>query len=272
MEDAGPNEDADVAEDTGSLEPPPIDLSACPEGVAPTLESCEAGLFDADCGGSGEPVLACGQTCKWFAGGCPAEGFRPIACPLGDPFCVATADGQWPYPEGLLEAVYPFHDHMCDQLDLLGDAVVTTTSGPFLELRVDPALTVPETPGLECDGVGLAICSWIMRGWTYGIGALDRQTFAFRQPSVVGEVLAFELLPDAAGAPAARAWLTQFTDHWPHGEDCTAYVAGFGTTIAPRPVLTGGELVLTAEPADGVELHGEATLVTAEGGTMTLRF
>ncbi len=248
------------------------EFDACPGGNAPSLESCEAGLFDADCGGTGDPVLACAGDCKWFVGGCPAEGYRPIDCPLGDPFCVETADGQWPYESGVVDD--PFPDSMCDQVDLLGDAMVTASSGPLLELRIDPTLTVPEVPTIECEGVDLGICAWdwIMRGRAISPGSIDRITLAFRNPSEYGEVIEIELLDDVGGSPAARAWLTQFTDVWVRGEDCSQHVSRFGTTTAPRPIVASGELVLTAEPAEGIELHGEATIVTTEGGTMTLRF
>ncbi len=183
-----------------------------------------------------------------------------------------TADGQWPYESGVYDSSFP--DSMCDQVDLLGDAVVTATSRPLLDLRIDPALTVPEYPSVECDGVGLGICSWdwIMRGRASSPGAIDRRTLAFRNPSEFGEVIDIELLEAVDGTPAARAWLTQFTDVWTRGEDCSAYVSRFGTTTAPRPIIAGGELVLIAEPADAGELHGEATLRTSDGGTMTLRF
>jgi hypothetical protein len=258
-----------ATDDAGPLAPPPIDLSACPGEVAPSLDDCATGLFHADCGGDGEPVLACTQVCKWFQGGCPADGYRPIDCPLGDPFCVQTPDGHWPYEPGVVDDTMP--QHMCDQLDLIGDAVVTPTSGPLLELRIDPEVAGAETATLECEGVGLGSCNRIMRGWTFPPFA-DTPTLGFRDPSLHGDMVAIELVTDEAGQPAARAYLLQFTDIWPYGESCTEYVSRFGAFADARPLITGGEVVLSAEPGGEAEVRGEATLLTAAGGTMTLRF
>lgn len=262
--------DVDASPPTDASSPPPIDTSACPGGVAPELADCSTALFHADCGGDADSVLACSNShCKWFEGGCPADRFRPIDCPLGDPFCVETADGDWPYENGIYES--PFPSHMCDQLDLIGDAVVTAGTGPWLDLTIDADVSVPESPEMDCDEVGLHLCTSVARGRTI-VAMPDSLTFAFSQPSEVGETLTFELIEDPSGGWTARAYLSQFTDFWSAGEDCSQYISGFGTSTEPRPVLTGGELTLAAIPDTTTPPHGQASVRTADGGTMTLRF
>ena len=250
---------------------PPIDTSACVGGVAPTLDRCDAGVFDADCGGDGEPVLACrnGTHCKWFVHGCPAEGFRPIACPLGDPYCVDTPDGRWPYATGVESATSPAD--MCDQLDLIGDAVVTPTSGPLIDVRIDPAFTAPDQVELTCAGVDVSLCdSAVMRGSTHGVFPVDREVFGFRPLTLFGEDVLFELVRNADGNLAARGWVLRFTDAWSGGEDCSRYDSRDGSS--DRPIVDHGELILQAEPDGATELHGAITMVMVDGGTMSIRF
>ena len=65
--------------------------------TAPALGECYVGDVFADCGGTGEAVLACPEEgdCLWFDGGCVASGFTVSPCPAGDICCV---DG-WPFPD-----------------------------------------------------------------------------------------------------------------------------------------------------------------------------
>ena len=58
------------------------------------IESCTRGAAFADCGGDGEPSLACSSpgVCLWFAGGCPALDYTPSdECPSGQ--CVSPRAG-----------------------------------------------------------------------------------------------------------------------------------------------------------------------------------
>ncbi len=270
-DDDGVPTDGGPASDAPADPPPPIDLSRCPGGEAPDLESCTAGVFHADCGGTGDPALACStQNCKWFAGGCPATNYRPIDCPLGDPFCVPTDDGLWPYASGSFDITFP--SNMCDQVDLIGDAIVTATSGPTLDVRIDPTVTGSENITLDCDRVELELCRRIERGSSFHPGVIDSETFFFRGGSTQGDTLVLEVDRRPDGTRFAKAHVLQYTDYWSQGEDCVRYVTEFSSFTSARPIITSGELLLSAEPDGTTGVRGQATMHTADGGTMILLF
>jgi len=64
-------------------------------GQRPLIDDCTLGQAHADCGGVGDPVLACHGfgDCRWFAGGCVAVGYVASFCTTDDACC---QDG-WPY-------------------------------------------------------------------------------------------------------------------------------------------------------------------------------
>lgn len=250
---------------------PTRDLSRCPGETPPSLESCTAGVFHADCGGSGEPVLACNfQNCKWFAGGCPADTYRPIACPLGEPFCVTTVDGQWPYESGTFDPSFP--PNMCDQVELLGNAVATPESGPALNVRVDPEVVGSIEPSIACDGIQLDLCRLVDRGSTFHPGMVDSKTFSFRSPGPSGQALVLEVIEPSSDSPSARAHFLEFTDYWRYGEDCTYYTTTFEPSGGGRPVVASGEIVLSTAPDASTATRGRATIHTVDGGTLVLLF
>jgi hypothetical protein len=70
-------------------------ITACAPDERMPLSDCDYGLYWAECGGDGEPVLGCDRgngDCRWFSGGVTARGYavadKPVlgACPEGWPF------------------------------------------------------------------------------------------------------------------------------------------------------------------------------------------
>ncbi|MAQ14379.1 MAG: hypothetical protein CMN30_06245 [Sandaracinus sp.] len=252
--------------------------AACPNGVAPPLSTCVSGAFHADCGGTGAPLLACNGGCKWFQNGCPAEGFVPVDCPVGDPFCVPTEDGQWPFEAdpvfGSESSDEYFAATFCDHLSLIGGDVVTPTSGLTIDVRVDETLTAPDTATAECEGTDMVFCRGAITPFHPYPTDIDTTVLSFRPTTALfGETLTLEIARRADGTVGARAFPLRFTDFWPHGRDCVGYTARFGTADS-RPELTMGELVLSADPTTTApeDLHGTATLSSAAGETVSLVF
>jgi hypothetical protein len=70
-------------------------MPACAPDERMPLSECDYGLYWAECGGDGEPVLGCDRgngDCRWFSGGVTARGYavadKPVlgGCPEGWPF------------------------------------------------------------------------------------------------------------------------------------------------------------------------------------------
>jgi len=65
-----------------------------PACVGPSLELCESTSTSADCGGDLAPVFGCDDTrCRWFVGGCVAEGFVSSRCESGALCCERGSSG-----------------------------------------------------------------------------------------------------------------------------------------------------------------------------------
>lgn len=82
-------------------------VSGCADDRVP-LEDCDYGLYWAECGGNGEPVLGCDRdtgNCRWFAGGLTARGHAVSTCPSTNPCCHSN----WPFtdfsPDGTVREV-----------------------------------------------------------------------------------------------------------------------------------------------------------------------
>src|SRR5262245_54408039 len=130
----------------GGSESPPDD--GCP-GPQPALADCFAGNFFADCGGDGEPRLACSDTegCMWFSGGCVAAGFEASSCPADDICC----HDDWPYPD-------PGSDYvvLARWFYTLGTAPWDRTTSTTLSVSIDPSLVVADSD-ITCDGPDLGL-------------------------------------------------------------------------------------------------------------------
>ena len=245
------------------------------------MTDCSRGLHHADCGGSGEPTLACGPDCLWFAGGCAAEGYVPIDCPGAEPFCVTTADGQWPFaqevefPESGVE--YPedwyFGSIFCDDLDKIGMSVVSATSGMNLVVTIDSDLVAPAVPEAQCDGLALGMCTADVALFVETTSFSETAVLSFRAGGLgFGDQIALELGFDDAGSWAGRAFARRDSDYWGWGRDCGTYLDMLYGAGDPRPVFAEGQIALSSEPSSGAELHGTATLRTAGDATLTLTF
>ncbi len=73
-------------------------LASCAPDDRILLEDCDVGLYWADCGGNGEPLLACERDtgdCRWFSGGVTARGHAVSDCPTTDPCC----HDFWPFTD-----------------------------------------------------------------------------------------------------------------------------------------------------------------------------
>jgi hypothetical protein len=62
------------------------------------MSECEFGLYWADCGGNGEPLLGCDRStgdCRWFANGLAAQNHAVSDCPADDVCC----HDAWPFED-----------------------------------------------------------------------------------------------------------------------------------------------------------------------------
>jgi hypothetical protein len=78
-------------------------ITSCAPDERMPLSECDYGLYWAECGGDGEPVLGCDRgngDCRWFSGGVTARGYavadKPVlgGCPEGWPFSDFGPDGR----------------------------------------------------------------------------------------------------------------------------------------------------------------------------------
>lgn len=73
-------------------------IAGCAPDERAPLEECEHGLYWADCGGNGEPVVGCDREsgeCRWFAGGVAAQNHAVSDCPVSDVCC----HDFWPFED-----------------------------------------------------------------------------------------------------------------------------------------------------------------------------
>jgi hypothetical protein len=73
-----------------------LSTSCAPDGVP--MSECKFGLYWADCGGNGEPVLGCDRSsgdCRWFATGVAAQNHAVSDCPVSDVCC----HDNWPFED-----------------------------------------------------------------------------------------------------------------------------------------------------------------------------
>lgn len=131
---------------------------ACP-GAVPTIADCTIGYFSADCGGTAEPRLACsGSDCRWFSGGCVADGYVESDCPSENVCC----ESSWPF-EDSEESTSLFSDFYA-----LGRKPWTTSSHMNVSVTLDPLLA-SEPVGLNCDGPELNLGASPCNGETVSV-------------------------------------------------------------------------------------------------------
>ena len=129
-------------------------LGACAADERMPLSECDYGLYWAECGGDGEPVLGCDRgngDCRWFTGGVTARGYavadKPVfgGCPEGWPFSDFGPDGA-------------LRERVVRQMGLLSNVPVVEREGAN-DLPVVFDLAPPFNP--RCSREGCTGASWI---------------------------------------------------------------------------------------------------------------
>lgn len=232
-------------------------VGACP-GEVPELERCYAGAYFADCGGGSPPAFACddrGQ-CRWFVGGCVAQGYDASECGAADLCC---RDG-WPYDD---------MDFDTERDLAIAAAVLGLGTSPWDRER---AMVIPVTiePGLEPAAPGFA-CSDVPDGAGETPCGESQATLALPGTLVVTlgsvGVWGWQLVLEvdlAAESRRARACTFAYADT---PRACSQVEA---------PVCaTAGTLVLNAVPMTEDELadvHGQLEAQLADGTSIAVSF
>jgi hypothetical protein len=130
-----------------------VGVTGCAPDERMPLADCAHGLYWADCGGNGEPVLGCDRetgACRWFSGGITARGHATSTCPASDLCCHSN----WPFtdfsPDGRTREV------AVEQLSVLRRGVVSRHEND-VAVRFD--LTEPTFRQFEVCGPGESGCT-----------------------------------------------------------------------------------------------------------------
>lgn len=238
-------------------------------GARPTLDACTRGVFDADCGGTGSPVLACSDTsarCMWFAHGCVAQGFVASDCAAGNICCHGSGADAWAFasdwaPSGT--AVYAAQT--VEDVRLLGGAVVTRTTPAPITVTIDPSVTAPTAASITCDpALTWNVCSDSTNVFASALVPNGGTVIRAQSISVVPFQLTLELVQPTPGTYAARAFLVQLQD----AEGTLPPRCIHGQTPVPTPAILGA---ITLDSATSAHPHGHAEL-TIDGHAATLMF
>ncbi len=242
-------------------------MMAC-EGPRPgSIDDCQHGLYFADCGGTGGPVLACVETtgrCAWYRTACLPSGVRSIDCPPENVCCHSTADGLWPY-EGSWR---PERDiataEMVSDIATIGWAVVDDTMPAEITVTVDPTVEPPASNQAVCTpGAALDLCAdgLLMRP------AIGREGIAvvvlFRSMRIISDWVYLELIPSAP-SHRARVFVR------PNDDDAI----DVPTRCLPFQMdsVSGTLRLNTADLSSTADLHGILEMRLVGGGTATLAF
>lgn len=227
------------------------------EGPGPAIEDCARGYFFAECGGTGEPKLACADRgdardeCYWFSGGCVARGFSPTTCPADDVCChdASSGDRGWPYPESKFPGVY-------ERLYAFGLGPWDRTRAMNVDVEIDPTLTAAGNAWTTCDEVpslsGASPCEAPEPG--YSSGTLGATLVLLSQSSgLFGWNPLIEIDPMTQ---RARVCAYRYTD-----------VSQLSCTVSDAVCADAGTVTLTRLPSTDAEIAGVgvAVEVTFEG-------
>ncbi len=227
--------------------------------VVDSFANCHVGMYFADCGGEGAPVLGCDaerdESCWWFTtGAVPREITLVSDCPPEDVCC----HDDWPFAEPTGLGAYRL-------LFALDRAPWDRTREMNVDVVVDAALVAPATPTLTCEGAlpdvnGVGPC-----GDLEGVIQVELDTPALRfvaPGNYYGWVPTVELDAADGAAPRARVCLHDYTDSW--GNDCPDAVAtcATGGTVTidawPLPAGPGAIVSLDVAFAGGARLLADA--------------
>lgn len=232
-----------------------------------SIDECERGLYFADCGGTGGPVLGCVETtgrCAWYRTACVPSGVRPVDCPPDDVCCHSTPDGLWPYegawrPEEDMAAM-----EMVSDIATIGCAVVDETTPAEITVTVDRTVGAPASNEVDCTpGTALDLCGdgSLMRP---AIGREGLSTVVlFRSMRVLSDWVYLELIPSSP-SHRARVFVRPGND----------FAVDVPTTCVPFEMgsVSGTLRLNTADLSSTTDLHGVLEMNAAGGGTATLAF
>jgi hypothetical protein len=129
-------------------------FAACDTHDAPTcaappasLADCFTGVFFADCGGAGDPRLACTKDhgdCRWFTSTCMPPGYIASTCPATDICC----HNNWPFPA---DDPTLFTDSLFYGIYGLGTSPWNRTREMNVAVTIDPSAP-PGDGSLICSG------------------------------------------------------------------------------------------------------------------------
>ena len=233
--------------DDGGAQP-----TGCP-GDQPALEECFVGDFFAECGGTGEDRLACSDTddCRWFTGGCIAQGYEASDCPAASICCHEHGSGtyvqRWPfagerYCPDLAEISEPF-----ESLWFYGAL-------PWNRVR---GMVLPTTTSAELQPASFTC---FRDAVDYAITWCDGGQYQWMPRGRLGETLVIDVWPGtsafslwievdlaAPAGPVARACISAFQD---------AVQCGCPQGTAYPICAESGSLVLSGRPTTADELSG----------------
>jgi hypothetical protein len=244
----------------------PVDIStdaAC-DGP-PVLDTCEYGLYWADCGGTGPPRAACDRItgeCRWFEGGVVPCGHVASDCPADDLCCE-------PAPAGL--GVWPFVDWRPEgrvlagslSIDGLWGGVITSSTPPGVVVNLDFTDTPPDSVEVSCAGSASAECrTRLVQGSRSGAAIV----LWFRADEGVNlESFALEAWPTPAGVEGR--WYERRAPQ--RDAPLTPSCGRSGVRLLPLE----GEVHLSPDAFEHPEaVHGVISGSTPDRGAFTIRF
>lgn len=257
---------------------PPLDpIAEVCGGARPVdVTGCKGnGFFFADCGGDGEPILACHEStggCAWFSHGCAPVGFRITACPIGNPCCVSTSDGSWPFADGWRPATGMATVILAEDIAAMGHVPVTASSPASIVVTVDASLP-SAAPGVSCAGSGvetLELCNGDPPQNTSPLSSRNTLWVRFANRDLLAEALILEIVPETEtgiDAPIARVFVRFEDDAAPPDVPLACERAR-----SPRLDLTGTLTVNGIDLANPSATHGHLVLDLPGGGRATIDF
>ncbi len=248
----------------GGSPPPP---EPCAGGVRPALAECTYGLTFAECGGDQPARFACDEfdgRCRWFVGGCVAEGFRESDCENDELCCMPTESGTWPFTESWAPSDMLAVWRTIEDTGAYGGAPILRDAPTSISVSIDTSLGAPAVPGVECAGeIPYEICRESPLAATHVGDAL----VVYIQPmGVISLGLTLEIVRDSGGTLIARTFPRYVTDGAFGAPACER-----AHTPDPVPIVEGTLALSTSDITAPGTVHGEAHL-TIDSVAAVVRF
>lgn len=230
--------------------------SACGSTADPCAEtsvvSCEVDGYEASCGGTGEPTVACSNDrCVRFATACVPDGFRVVECPLSDLCCEEVDGAPWPWDETSTSSP----TQIAHDLALIESVHAADLAWP-IEVLVDTGLTI-ERESVACTGSTEAWCTGSAHEWRE---STSQVTYRLGR-DLGGEGLVIEISGDRARALSVFRF-----DVSGGGGPASCDVPTVG-----RYLPATGTFVVSAEPG-ATRPAGRLTLTFEDGATVISEF